>query len=85
MEEERQEQNSENMSKTSSSAIQKGISSAQKNVANATSATNLKAKVFTKLAPMLGPIIFWVMVVVIAIVIVVGIGTFLMTTLFLRR
>ena len=80
MEEEGQNQNSENMSTTSSSAVQKGISSAQKNVANATSQKNLKARVFTKLAPMLGPIIFWATVAVIAIVILVGIGTFLMTT-----
>ena len=80
MEEERQNQNSESMSRTSSSAVQNGISNAQKNVANATSQKNLKARVFTKLAPMLGPIIFWATVVIIAIVVLVGIGTFLMTT-----
>ena len=79
MEEERQEQNN-GMSTASSSAVQNTISSAQKNVANATSQKSLKTKVFTKLAPMLGPIIFWATVIVIAIVIVVGIGTFLMTT-----
>ena len=80
MSEERQEQSSESMANASSNAVQNGINSVQKSVANATSQKNLKAKVFTKLAPMLGPIIFWAMVIIIAIVILVGIGTFLMTT-----
>ena len=79
MDEERNEQVNGNTS-GSSEVLKKGAEKIQKNVAKATSQSNLKAKVFTKLAPMLGPIIFWAMVVVIAIVIVVGIGTFLMTT-----
>ena len=80
MSEERQEQSSESMANTSSNAVQNGINSVQKSVANATSQKNLKARVFTKLAPMLGPIIFWATVIIIAIVVLVGIGTFLMTT-----
>ena len=79
MDEERQEQVNGNTS-GSSEVLKKGTEKIQKNIAKATSQKNLNAKVFTKLAPILGPIVFWAMVVVIAIVIVVGIGTFLMTT-----
>ena len=58
----------------------KQVENAATKVQNAVTQKNLKSRLFTKLAPMLGPIIFWAMVIVIAIVIVVGIATFLMTS-----
>ena len=82
MSEERNDQvnNTSNTSEVLKKGAGKAQEKIQEKVASAVSGKNLKAKAFTKLAPMLGPIIFWATVVVIAIVILVGIGTFLVTT-----